>query len=110
MALRRPDPRTIVHHCSWHIRSEKDPKDAQDRIETFGRIIQFQHIRDPKGDILQSALPSLFPRKREESIGKGYLRPQSSSPSWLARSSKVRVVTTNLASTSGVTIGTHWRV
>jgi len=57
-------------YCSRHVRNEEDPKYAQDRIEAFGLIIQFQHIRDTEGDILQSEFASFFPRKCEESIGE----------------------------------------
>ena len=65
-----PDEAPQFPHCSWHVRHEKDPKDAQNRIEAFGLIVQFQHIPNAKDDILQSALASLFPRTSKESIGQ----------------------------------------
>src|SRR6516225_315985 len=65
-----PDKAPQLADCRWHVWNEKDPKDTQDRIEAFGRIIQFQQIRSAERDILQTAPASLFPPNRQESLSE----------------------------------------
>jgi len=67
-------------HCFRHVWNEEDPRDAEDRIETCGLAIQFQHIRDTEGNILQSALTSLFLCKSQEPICEVNPKPASRGP------------------------------